>query len=211
MATHEHPIFTRVYGLISRMEEGGSVGRARSQAAEGLSGRVLIVGLGPGLDLEHMPEAVREVAALEPSSSMRASAAGRIAEARERGIEVELIDGVAENVPLPDASVDGVLFAYVLCTIQDPDLAVQEAVRVLKPGGHVAVMEHVRAADGTFTRLVQRGLSRIWPLMGGGCHCDRDTRAVLERAGLDTRGVEDVNLVGIPPVNSTILGDAFPR
>ena len=186
------------------------MGEARTRTAATLSGRTLIVGLGPGLDLEHLPDAVSEVVAVEPSAPMRAAARGRVAHF-ERHRPIVVLDAVAEDLPLADASVDSILFAYVLCSVDDPDLALREAARVLRPGGAVAVMEHVRATEGSWTRRAQRAVAPIWPRMAGGCRCDRDTRAALERAGFDTSQVSDEVLVNVPPVSPAIVGTARLR
>lgn len=208
VASHDHPIFSRFYGVLAGLEEGGSVGAARTRAAADLRGRTLIVGLGPGFDLLHLPDRVTEVVAVEPSGTMRAAAQERIA-AFDR--PVELVDAVAENLPLPDDSVDSILFAYVLCSVDDLSSALGEARRVLRPEGTVAVLEHVRADEGTWARRSQRLLAAVWPYVAGGCHCDRDTRSALESAGFDTAAVTDERLVNIPPVAAAIIGTATPR
>ena len=208
MAGHNHPIFTRVYRLIAAMEDSGEVGRARSAAAADLSGRLLILGLGPAEDLHHLPPTVREVVAVEPSASMRAAAAGAVASAEARGLPVALVDAVGEDLPLADDSIDAVLLAYVMCTVDDPAAVVAEIDRVLRPGGLIGVLEHVAAADGTWMRRAQRLAAPWWPLVGGGCHCDRDTRSLLESAGFDTSGVGDQTLGPVPPVAPALVGTA---
>lgn len=208
MARHNHPIFTQVYRLIARIEDPGEVGRARSEASEGLSGRLLIIGLGPAEDLHHLPPAVTEVVAVEPSSSMRAVARAAVARAAEQGLPVEVVDAVGEELPLPDHSVDSVLLAYVMCTVDDPGRVLREVDRVLRPGGRIGVLEHVAAADGTWMRRMQRMAAPWWPIVGGGCHCDRQTRTALETAGFDTSGLRDETLVQIPPVAPALIGTA---
>ncbi|MEI2641724.1 MAG: methyltransferase domain-containing protein [Candidatus Nanopelagicales bacterium] len=168
-----------------------------------LSGRVLIVGLGPAEDLHHLPAAVTEVVAVEPSASMRRAAATAIARAP---MPVEVIAGMGEDLPLPDASVDGVLFAYVLCTVEDPQRVVAEALRVLRPGGTIAVLEHVRAEEGTWMRRAQRVLAPVWPRVAGGCRCDQDTLAVFTEAGLDTSGLRSSTMAPVPPVAPGLVG-----
>ncbi|MCH9816930.1 MAG: class I SAM-dependent methyltransferase [Actinomycetia bacterium] len=210
MARHNHPLFTRIYGWIARVEDAGAIGRARTQVCGELSGRVLIIGLGPGVDLHHLPPEVTEVVAVEPSVSMRKSAEPEIAAARARGVSVELLDAVGEELPLPDNSVDGVLMAFVLCTIADDRAAIAEARRVLRPNGVLAVLEHVRAADDSWMGRSQRFLSPIWPYVAGGCHCDRDTRSMLDQAGFDTASVTDTVLVNMMPTGTAIVGVARP-
>jgi ubiquinone/menaquinone biosynthesis C-methylase UbiE len=208
MAGHNHPVFTRVYSLIAKLEDHGSVGDARTRAAADLNGKVLIVGLGPGQDLHHLPSDVVEVVALEPSKSMRREAEQAVLKARQGGLYVEVIDGVAEAIPLPDDSVDGVLLAFVLCTIEGNRQALAEVRRVLRPNGKLAILEHVQGKPGTLSYWSQRVASPFWPRLGGGCHCDRNTRELLEQEGFDTADLTDEVLVNPPPVAPTIVGTA---
>ena len=209
MARHDHPIFTLLYRALVKVEDAGPVGRVRTEVGGALFGKLLIVGLGPGEDLHLLPAAVTEVVAIEPSASMRHAARAAVAEAEENGIPVELIDAVGEDLPLPDDSVDSVLFAYVLCSVDDPDAVIAEVRRVLKPGGVVAMLEHVAGRPGSWIRRWQTLVSPVWPFLAGGCHCDRDTRAVLERGGFDTAGVEDFAVAALGPVGAGIKGVAL--
>lgn len=202
MASHNHPVFTQVYRFIARAEDSGAVGTARTEVAERLHGRLLVVGLGPAEDLHHLPDAVTEVIGIEPSASMRKIA--RAATARA-ALPVEIIDAVGEDLPLPDDSVDSALFAYVLCSVDDPRRVVAETLRVLRPGGVIAVLEHV-AAGGGWMRRAQRIASPVWPRLAGGCRCDRDTRAVFAEAGLDVSGLRDTVLTPVPPVAPALVG-----
>lgn len=208
MSGHDHPIFTLAYRVIARLGDYGSVGRARGHAAADLHGRLLIIGLGPGEDLHHLPPAVTEVVAVEPSASMRAAAESEVESAAQRGLPVEVLDATGEHLPLPDGSVDSVLLAYVLCSVEDPAAVLHEVQRVLRPGGLVGVLEHVAAGDGSLLRMVQRVVSPIWPVIGGGCHCDRQTRAAFDAAGFDTAHLTDELLVQPLPVAPAILGTA---
>lgn len=208
MAAHNHPVFTQLYRVIARVEDRGEVGRARSEASQHLFGRLLIVGLGPAQDLHHLPEAVTEVVAVEPSQSMRTAAAAALQRARAGGLPVELLDAVGEDLLLADDSVDSVLLAYVMCTVDDPAQVMAEVDRVLRPGGVVGVLEHVVGPPGTWMRRVQRMCSPWWPRVAGGCHCDRDTRDVLQRGGFDTIGIRQEHLVNVPPVAPALIGTA---
>jgi ubiquinone/menaquinone biosynthesis C-methylase UbiE len=185
VAAHDHPLFTLIYRALSGIGEHSHLGQTRSEVLAGAHGRLLIVGLGPGHDLDHLPEAVTSVVAIEPSPSMRAASLPRVEATRARGVEVELVDAVGEHLPLPDASVDSVLFAYVLCSVESVEDVLAEARRVLHPGGSVCVLEHVRAESGTWTERMQRIVSvgGVWPRLAGGCDCRRETRAALADAG----------------------------
>ena len=203
MAPHDHPVFTQVYKLLARAEDSGAVGKARTEVSRALHGRLLVVGLGPAEDLHHLPEAVTEVVGIEPSASMRKAAEANVAAS---SIPVEVVDAVGEQLPLPDDSVDSVLFAYVLCSVEDPELVVAEALRVLRPGGTIAVLEHVRAAEGTWMRRAQKLASPLWPRFAGGCRCDQDTRAVFAAAGLDLSDLASLALTPVPPVAPSLVG-----
>lgn len=205
---HDHPIFTRVYTRLCRLEARGAVGQARSRVAAGLTGRVLIVGLGPASDLPLMPPGVTEVVGFEPSASMRHEAAAAVAQARDGGLAVEVIDAVGEDLPLPDNSCDTALLAYVMCTVDDPDRTAREVRRVVRPGGNVAVVEHVAAPAGSLLLRAQRAVAPLWGRCAGGCHPDRDTRAVLRAAGFDVSGLRDERLVPLPPVSPALVGMA---
>lgn len=208
MTHQDHPMFTRVYQVLARLGEQGEVGRARRRAARDLWGRLLIVGLGPGHDLAHLPHAVSDVIAVEPSLSMRRAADDQVEAFVRTGRPIQVVDALAEDLPLADDSVDSILFAYVLCTVTDPDAALTEARRVLRPGGAIGVLEHVRARRGSLSLLPQLLMAPLWPAVGGGCHCDRETRAAFERAGFDMSQVTDTTLVNLPPVAPAIVGTA---
>ncbi len=212
MPAHDHPLFTRLYGVIADLGENSDLGPARSQVMAGAHGRLLIVGLGPGHDLDHLPEAVTSVVAVEPSASMRAMSMPRVAAARARGIEVELVDAVGEALPIPDGSVDSVLFAYVLCSVDSVPEVLGEARRVLHPEGSVCVLEHVRAEPGTWTHRLQTVVSvgGLWRRVAGGCRCDQDTRAALVDAGFHVEDLQLQTLVNVPVVNWTLIGSSRP-
>lgn len=207
-AVHDHPVFTQVYRVLAAAGERTGLGDVRARVLSAAHGRLLIVGLGPGHDLDHLPAAVTEVIAIEPSASMRAAAGPRVQAARARGVAVEVVDAVAEDLPLADASVDSALVAYVLCTVVDPGAAAAEVHRVVRPGGVVGVLEHVRGSRGSNTARLQALVKPLWPHVAGGCRVDRDTGAVLRAAGFDLTEVREVSLATLPPVAPTLVGVA---
>lgn len=141
---------------------------------------------------------------------MRAAARSRLAATAHRGVSVDVVDAMAEDVPLPDSSVDSVLVAYVLCSVADPHAAAAEIRRVLRPGGTLHVLEHVRAEPGTALRGLQRAVGSVWPRLAGGCRVDRDTAAALESAGFDLSEISRTRLMALPPVAPTLVGVARP-
>lgn len=206
----DHPVFTRAYEVIAALGERAGLGDLRGRVLGEARGRVLIVGLGPGHDLDHLPEAVTSVVALEPSASMREAARPRVLSLASCGIDIEVLDAPAESIPLPDASVDAVLVAYVLCSVQDPRAALAEIRRVLRPDGTLHVLEHVRARPGSWLRGTQRLVSPWWPRCAGGCRVDRDTGALLDESGFDMSEITLTRLLTLPPVAPTLVGVARP-
>lgn len=203
---HDHPVFARLYDWLTRAGEVTTVGRWRTEALRTATGRLLVVGLGPGHDLAHLPPAVTEVVAVEPAASMR-----RIAKRRASQVPVRLIAGVGEHLPLPDASVDTALLALVLCSVDDPAAVLAEVARVLRPGGAVCVFEHVRARDGSRFGRVQDRLARPWSRIAGGCEPHRRSRQAFEAAGYDTSALADRTLVlNVPLLAPTLIGVARP-
>lgn len=126
------------------------------------------------------------------------------------GRDIEVVDAVAEALPLPTDSVDALLMTLVLCSVDDPQLAVAEARRVLRDDGVLVVIEHVRAE----TRLlaeVQRGLTPVWRRVARGCHLDRDPRATLAQGGFDVDALAAWQLSRRGPTLPAIVGHALPR
>lgn len=209
----DHPVFARVYAVLAALGERGELGRWRSELLSGASGRLLVVGLGPGHDLDHLPPRLTDVVVVEPSRAMNRRAASRVEAARRRGVNVAWLRAVAERLPLRAASIDTVLCSLVLCSVDDPAGALAEVRRVLRPGGQLLLLEHVRAAEGTRLAAVQDRLDPWWGRFAGGCHVGRDTRAALRAAGFGDAGVVDIRLSPSPPVcRPHLLGVArLPR
>lgn len=205
---HDHPIFTGVYRLVAGLGERTGLGDLRARVLAPAKGRLLIIGLGPGHDLEHLPSAVTSVVAVEPSASMRAAASSRVQAAGNRGIEVTVLDAMGEWLPLPDDSIDSVLLAFVMCSVGDVDEVLTEVLRVSKPGASVCVLEHVRAQPGTWAARSQRLVRAWWPRVAGGCHVDRDMRASMAQTGFETADLAEITITNLPPVAPTLVGVA---
>jgi ubiquinone/menaquinone biosynthesis C-methylase UbiE len=151
----------------------------RTELLAGLTGRVVEVGAGIGSNFAYYPEGVAEVVAIEPEPYLRAKAEEAAAGAP---VPVRVVDGVADALPLEDASVDAGVASLVLCSVPDQAAALAELWRVIKPGGELRFYEHV-VSNGSARRL-QRALdATVWPRVAGGCHMTRDTRAAIDDAG----------------------------
>jgi ubiquinone/menaquinone biosynthesis C-methylase UbiE len=177
----ERPRFARMYVKAAKTadQRGGTDHRRRLLA--GLSGIVLELGAGHGLNLPHYPADVTEVIAIEPEPTLRAQATEAAASAP---VAVRVLSGVADELPLDDASVDAAVASLVLCSVPDQDRALAELNRVLRPGGQLRFYEHVIARCQPKRTLLQvADHSGLWPRIAGGCHPARDTGAAIERAG----------------------------
>jgi SAM-dependent methyltransferase len=158
---------------------------ARARVAAGLTGTVLEVGFGSGLNLPFMPHAVTRVLAVEPSERARRLAQKRVDQA---GCEVQYAGLDAQRVQLDDATADCALSTFTLCTIPDVDLALAEIKRILKPGGRLFVLEHGLAPDAGVARWQAR-LNGFQRAIAGGCNLNRDIRGLLARAGFLADGI----------------------
>jgi SAM-dependent methyltransferase len=190
--------------LVDRMCGSAGFDRWRAQAADGLCGRVVEVGFGSGLNIEHYPPDVDVVLAVEPAPLAR-----RLAERRIRASDVQIahvgLDG--QEIPLEDATCDAALFTFTLCTVPDPDRALAEVHRVLRPGGAVHFLEHgLSPEDG-----VARWQHRLEPLqrrLADGCHLTRDPSALVEGAGFVMQRNEQRYVRGPKPWSWLTIGMA---
>ena len=182
MPTHsvKHPLFARGYAwLAKREDEAGNVDNRRELLA-GLSGRVIEVGSGIGSNFAHYPDTVTEVIAVEPEPYLRAKSEEA---ATSAPVPVRVVDGIADQLPVEDGSLDAGVVSLVLCSVPDQDAALAELHRKIKPGGELRFYEHV-ISNRESRRKVQRFLDKtFYPRMAGGCHLTRDTRAAMDRAG----------------------------
>ncbi|MCN9243369.1 class I SAM-dependent methyltransferase [Streptomyces sp. RY43-2] len=204
-----HPLFARYYARVvgPGLEKAGITRYRRRLLAE-LSGSVLEIGAGNGLNFPHYPSEVRQVLAVEPEPRLRGLAEQA---ARTAPVDVRVVDGRAEQLPVPDASFDAVVACLTLCSVADQGAALGEIRRVLRPGGRLRFFEHVRA-DTPGMRRVQRAMdATLWPLLAGGCHTGRDTRTAMATAGFILTQVETFAFpeTRIPlPAATHILGTA---
>ena len=166
----------------------------RRRCLEGVTGRVLEVGFGTGLNLPYYPAAVTKVVGVDPSAVSAKLAHKRIAASP---FPVEIVGLSAEKIPVADASFDSIVSTFTLCTIPDVTRALLEMRRALRPEGRLYFVEHGRAEDPR----VQRWQERLNPLQRkvfGGCHLNRHISALIEHAGFKMERLENGYLKGAP-------------
>ncbi|MFE3902211.1 class I SAM-dependent methyltransferase [Streptomyces sp. NPDC059153] len=174
-----HPLFSRIYPKINAYAEAHGALEHRAELLAHTEGRIVEIGAGSGANFRHYPPEADHVIAVEPEPRLRALAHRAAADA---AVAVEVRAGRAEELPLPDDSVDGAVVSLVLCTIADVPRALAEAARVLRPGGRLFFYEHVRSTNRKLARK-QRMMNTVWPLLGGGCNLTRDAEQAISDAG----------------------------
>jgi ubiquinone/menaquinone biosynthesis C-methylase UbiE len=159
-------------------EIAGMRRRRRTLLAEA-HGRVVEIGAGTGLNFAHYPDAVDELVLTEPELGMRRKLARRL---DRHGRAARISDAPAERLPFADASVDTVVSTLVLCTVEEPERALREVARVLRPEGQFLFIEHVRSRS-RFLAACQDKLLRPWRGFAGGCECNRPTLELMRACG----------------------------
>ncbi|MEU9236981.1 class I SAM-dependent methyltransferase [Streptomyces subrutilus] len=176
-----HPLFARFYARASRSAETrGGIAALRRELLHGVSGRVIEIGAGNGLNFPHYPRAVSEVVAVEPDRTLR-----RLATQAALRVEVpvDVVPAAAEALPVKSEAFDAAVASLVLCSVSDLARSLAELHRVLRPDAELRFFEH-GLAPGPGMASVQRALDRtVWPFLFGGCHTSRDPLAAVEAAG----------------------------
>jgi ubiquinone/menaquinone biosynthesis C-methylase UbiE len=166
----------------------------RKKALGGVSGTVLEVGFGSGLNLPFYPAGVRRLVAVDPSREGAKLARKRIAEAP---FPVEYLPVAGEQIAAPDHSFDSVVSTFTLCSVADPLAALEQMRRVLKPGGKLFLIEHGLSTEPKVQKWQGR-LNGLQTFMCGGCHLNRDVRRMVAEAGFEFDHVDQYYMQGPP-------------
>jgi ubiquinone/menaquinone biosynthesis C-methylase UbiE len=199
-----HPIFAALYDFFCEKIEKKGLTRYREKAAGGATGRVIEIGTGTGRNFPFYG-AIARLIATEPDPHMRRRAAKRTT---GLPFPVLLLPDRAESLPVPDQSADSVVATLVLCTVQNPAVALREIRRVLAPDGRFRFVEHVRSEQPRLARF-QDLVTPLHRRIAAGCHPNRDTVALIERHGFRVMELEPFSL-GPPWVRPHVFGVAVP-
>jgi ubiquinone/menaquinone biosynthesis C-methylase UbiE len=180
--------------FMSGTEKAGLTDKRRTLLGNA-TGRVIEIGAGTGVNLDLYGDRVSELVLTEPEEPM----AKRLErKAAEGGRQVTVLRAPAEKLPFPDDSFDTAVCTLVLCTVGDPQRALAEIRRVLRPGGQLLFLEHVRSDDARVAKWQDR-ITPVWRRIGHGCHPNRST-AELIKGSFDSVEVEHDSMPKAPPV-----------
>ena len=144
-------------------------------------GDVVEIGVGPGLNLQYYNlDTVNKVIGIDPSDELNKIAKKN---ANKVNLDIEFNLSSAESIDLPTSSVDSVVCTFSLCSIPNPEKALKEIHRLLKPGGKYYFCEHGISPDLS-TRVFQNVTNVFYPKLSGGCHANRDIPKLISESGL---------------------------
>jgi ubiquinone/menaquinone biosynthesis C-methylase UbiE len=189
-------VFAVVYDHFLWFGERAGVRALRKQLLGEARGCTVDVGSGTGLNLPHYPDDLDELILTEPDPAMRSRLEKRL---HHSGRRARLLDAPAERLPFPDGSVDTVVSTFVLCTVDAPELALREIVRVLRPDGHLLFIEHVRSDTPTLAAWQNR-LAEPWRCFARGCRCNRATAQLITTIGLTLDDMHEGSWRAMPPI-----------
>ncbi len=176
---------------------GSEFAKIRSRVASGLSGDVMEVGFGSGLNVPHYPSGVDRVVAVDPATLGRKLAAGRLSASP---VPVEFVGLDGASLPLESAAIDHVLVTWTLCTIPAVEDALGEVHRVLRSGGQLHFVEHGLSPDLRLANWQHR-LTPLQRRVAGGCHLDRPIDRLIEGAGFALTELDTYQLRGPKPMS----------
>ena len=190
--------FSAMYDRGFQGAEDAGLREMRRELLAQARGRVLELGAGTGLNLEHYPREIESLTMVEPDPHMTKQLREKLAQAG-RSAEISVVEAPGEDLPFADDSFDTVTVTLVLCTVPDPEATLSEIKRVLAPGGQLLFLEHVRSHQPGLAKWQDR-LEGPWRFLADGCHCNRDTIGNIAAAGFHQSDVARGNLMKMPPI-----------
>jgi SAM-dependent methyltransferase len=199
--------FAVLYDPFLWVGEKAGMGALRQDLLRRARGRTVELGSGTGLNLRYYPDDLDELILTEPEAAMRA----RLARTLRRGrCQARVLDASAQRLPFADGTVDTVVSTLVLCTVDAPDLALREILRVLRPHGRLLFLEHVRSESPRLAYWQDR-LAGPWRRFAEGCHCNRATVDLIRECGLELSHVQEASWRGMPPIVRPLIAGVATR
>jgi SAM-dependent methyltransferase len=183
-------VFARFYDRALKATEENGLGAMRGELLAEARGRMIEIGAGTGVNLELYGDGVEH---------MGAQLRKRLADRHGDPLPAQLVAAPAEALPFADDTFDTAVATLVLCTIPDPVAAIDELARVLRPGGQLLFIEHVRAEDASSARWQDR-LEKPWRFLADGCHCNRDTEANLRASSFKVEEIDHTKMPKAAPI-----------
>ena len=204
-----------IYDRFMRASEEACLSIWRAQLLGRVQGRVLEIGAGTGVNLEHYPSGLDELVLLEPDRHMRRKLGRRVDALGGQGRlarEIDIRGWSAEQLAVEDERFDAVVATLVLCSVGDLRRTLGEIHRVLRPGGRLLFLEHVAAGRSTSRLAWQRAVEPMWKHVAGNCHLTRQTAEAIEQAGFSFEHLARESMrKALPIVRPTIRGVAVKR
>jgi ubiquinone/menaquinone biosynthesis C-methylase UbiE len=200
-------VFARFYDRALKASEENGLGDMRTALLSDARGQVVEIGAGTGVNIDLYRDGVEDLTLVEPDPHMAVRLRVRLEDGGDAAPR-RLVEAPAEALPFADDTFDTAVTTLVLCTVPDPVAAVAELARVLKPGGRLLFIEHVRSDDPGRARWQDR-FEKPWRFMADGCYCNRDTEAMLGASAFEVEAVEHGKFPkALPIVRPLIRGTA---
>jgi len=198
-------VFSAMYDPLLWVGERAGMAQRRAALLRRTRGHVLELGAGTGLNLPHYPDDLDELTLTEPAAPMVSKLERR---AKKSKRDCRVVVAPAEQLPFEDDSFDTVVSTLVLCTVDDPRRSIDEIARVLRPGGQLLFLEHVRSDSPRLARWQDR-LHRPWHAFAAGCNANRATVDLLRESPLEVEAVESDRWSWMPAlVHPLAIGNA---
>ena len=196
----------RLYDRVAEWQERAGFLEWREKLVSGLTGEVVELGAGTGRNLAFYPADVRVLASdYDPVMLEAAKARARAAQA-----DIRLSVADAQRLPFEDGSVDNLVIGLMLCSVPKPDQALAEARRVLKPGGRLRFVEHIRDPKGSVLAHSQDAFNLLWRRISGGCNANRRTAELAKGMGFELEREEYFKVGRIPFLAPHVMVQAVP-
>ncbi len=161
--------------LMNLSMDSENLAQYRQDLLAQVSGTVLEIGFGTGLNLAYYPKHIQSLVAIEQNEGMQSLVQKRI-QASSIAVDLQFLD--VERLPMPDHSFDSVVSTWTLCSVNHIHQALREVHRVLKPQGRFFFIEHGLSSDSS-VQAFQRGLNPIQKIVGVGCHLNRNFASLI--------------------------------